>query len=182
MDQYQVLLLPILPLIDGIAVYASKSLRLPESSTTVKQGNNVTITDLTEVSDHVFDWVKWSLWIIEYGPSDVIFAYTMTAVVDHDERSEAALLVLLYLKPHAIYRLLNHSVIKVLFPCDISVAKPVLLDVRRKVFQVILDFRKVFKLSIISVTFAQQPIVMIAKKKAYSLIGTEEVWRPSVIA
>ena len=122
MDQYQVLLLPILPIVFGITVNTSKSLRLPESSTTVKQSNNVAITDLTEVSDHVFDWVKWPLWIIEYGPSDVIFAYTMTAVVDHDERSEAALLILLYLKPNTIYRLFNHSVIKVLFPCNISVA------------------------------------------------------------
>ena len=140
MNQNEVLLLPFLSFTYGITVSTSESLRLPQSAAAVKKGYNVAIADLTEVSDHVFDWVKRPLRIIEHGPCHVILAYTMTAVVDHDERSEAALLVLLYLKPHTVYRLLHRSVVKVLFPSDISVAEPVLLDVSRKVFQVILNF------------------------------------------
>ena len=115
------------------------------------------------MSDHVFDGVKWSLWVVKHGPSDVVFAYTMTAVVDHNERPEAALLVLLYPKPNVVYRLLNRGVVKVFLPCYVSIAEPVLLDVCREVLKVVLDFRKIFKLSIVAVTFSKQPIVMISK-------------------
>ena len=86
----------------------------------------------------------------------------MAAVVDYDKGPQASLLILLYLEPRAVDRFLDHCIVKVLFFRDIDTAKSIFLNVRCEVLQVIFDFRQVFKLSIISVTFAKYLVVMIA--------------------
>ena len=86
----------------------------------------------------------------------------MAAVVDYDESIEASLLVLLYLEPHTIYGLLYHCIIEVLNSCDVHTAKTIFLNVRCEVFQVIFDFRQVFKLCIIRLTFSEYLVVMVA--------------------
>ena len=86
----------------------------------------------------------------------------MAAVVDYDKGPQASLLVLLYFESRAVDRFLDHCIVEVLFFRDIDTAKSIFLNVRREVLHVIFDFRNVFKLSIISVTFAKYLVVMIA--------------------
>ena len=103
----------------------------------------------------------------------------MATVVDREEGSEAALLVLLYLEPCAVNRFFNHGIVKVLYPGDIDTAKTVLLNVRCEVFQVVLDLGQVFKLckNFVS-SIAKQLVVIVSEEQADSFIWTEEVFNP----